>query len=243
MKDRIKKLSERIIILKKSNVTKNAKECLICNWKGEKFLDYVRKYGRTNKNIICPKCGSHPRHRMLYFLLKKTLPRTKKIKLLHFAPEKCISNLFKYYKNIEYLTADINEKDVMIKENIENLSFEDCSFDIIICSHVLEHVENDKKAIEEMYRVLKYNGTAIIIVPINLNNNETYENQDIICEEEREKQFGQIDHLRLYGKDFKERVEEFGFKLTEKISAKDFDNGNVLRFGLKKDVIFVFKKH
>ncbi len=190
-------------------------ECPFCRWRGIEFLPFGVK-GR--KNALCPKCGSLERHRLYYLYLKKTIPKDKNSKVLHFAPEKIITNLFKEYKNIEYVSADIEPGRAMVKEDITKISFPDNSFDIIFCSHVLEHIEDDIKAMKELYRVLKPEGFAILQVPIKDQFNgkiieKTYEDKTITDPKERQKYFGQEDHLRIYGRDYKNRLASAGFKV------------------------------
>lgn len=242
MNPKIINLKKRLISLKLNEFDSEEKECPICNWKGKEFLNLVKKHGALCKNILCPKCNSHTRHRMLYLCLNELLPKNKKPRLIHFAPEGFLRNLIKKHKNIDYLSADIDEKKAMVKEDITNLSFKDNSFDIIICSHVLEHVQDDDNALKELYRILKKEGDAIIIVPIAHDSEKTYENSAIISEKDREKHFGQSDHLRLYGKDFKEKVKNAGFRLKKEISYKDFSDKDYSKFGLGKDIIYVFTK-
>ncbi len=216
--------------------------CPICHWEGDKFYDTKKKYGGIYKDSTCPNCHSQPRHRMLFLYLKKILPKCNKIKLLHFAPEPFIAKLIKNYRNIKYLSADIDRNKAMKKEDITHLSFEDNTFDIIICSHVLEHVEDDKKAFNEIHRVLKHKGIAIIIVPLDNSREITHQNPEIKSEIDREREYGWFEHLRLYGNDFKNIAEEQGLLLKEIISMKDFTEKDSYLYGLGKDFIFAFIK-
>ena len=141
----------------------------------------------------------------------------KNIKMLHFAPERVLSEIFRKKENIDYLPVDLNPNmhDVKEKMDIQDIKYDDNTLDIIYCSHVLEHVENDKKAMEELYRVLKPQGRAIIQVPINSNYKETLEYPTINTPQLREEYYGQSDHLRYYGLDFKEKLENVGFKVSD----------------------------
>jgi ubiquinone/menaquinone biosynthesis C-methylase UbiE len=130
------------------------------------------------------------------------------------------------YDNIQYLSADINERKAMVKEDIVNLSFEDNSFDIIFCSHVLEHVEDDKRAMRELKRVLKPGGFAILQVPIyekflGKKILETNKLASVRTPEERKKFYGHPEHVRIYGKDYKKRLEEAGFSVKVEKFAED----------------------
>lgn len=188
-------------------------ECPFCGWKGQSFLPNGLE---VRKNSRCPKCDSLERHRLYYLYLKENLPTDRTVKTLHFAPEKILTGLFKSLGNIDYLSADLNPSKAMIKQDITNITFPDNTFDFIFCSHVLEHVPDDHKAMKELHRVLKPNGFAILQVPIKSNFNgreivKTYEDFSITDPKEREKAFGQHDHVRVYGRDFKERLEKAGF--------------------------------
>lgn len=221
-----------ILLSKKKNV-----KCPFCNWEGKEFFPFGIK---IRKNAKCPRCGSLERHRLCYLYLKKVIPKNKKMKVLHFAPEKILTNLFKSYENIEYLSADINSRKAMVKEDITNLSFKDDSFDIIFCSHVLEHIEDDIKAMKEIKRVLKQNGFAILQVPIYKEFNgkkikKTFEDFSIKSPKEREKVFGQYDHVRIYGKDYKDRLEKAGFKVNVDRFIDSLGKEDVKRFGLIRE--------
>lgn len=188
-------------------------ECPFCGWKGEEFLPNGVELRR---NARCPKCNSLERHRLYYLYLKNVVPEDRPLKVLHFAPEKILTRLFTSYPNINYVSADIDPSKAMAKEDITNISFNDNSFDIIFCSHVLEHIPDDLLAMRELYRVLKPGGFAILQVPIKDMFNgrvidKTYEDFSIATPEGREKAFGQNDHVRVYGRDFKDRVEAAGF--------------------------------
>ncbi len=148
------------------------------------------------KNAICPNCGSHMRYRfILEFLKKHTDIVTRKIKLLHVAPEKQMSDFFKKQKNIEYFAGDIDPSRYAnaVELDMTNIHFPADSFDVIVCSHVLEHIQKDEQAIREMYRVTKTGGWAVVVVPIY---DEDFEDTclDYVG---REKMYGIGDHKRL----------------------------------------------
>ncbi len=209
-------------------------ECPFCGWRGDEFLTF----GATaRKNALCPKCDSLERHRLYYLYLRKIIPQNKKFKVLHFAPETILTNLFKSYKNIEYLSADIDSRKAMIKEDITNTSFLDNSFDIIFCSHVLEHIQDDKKAMKELHRILKPNGFAILQVPIKdkfkgKKIDQTFEDSSIIDPQEREKIFGQKDHVRVYGRDYKNRLINSGFKVEINKFTSSLEESVVSKYAL-----------
>jgi SAM-dependent methyltransferase len=191
-------------------------ECPCCGWKGPEFLPNGVE---VRRNARCPKCDSLERHRMYYLYLRKKIVSDKKLSVLHFAPERILTRLFRSYENIDYVSADIDPKKAMRKEDITGTSFADSSFDIIFCSHVLEHIEDDHKAMRELMRILKPDGFAILLVPIKEKFNgkvivKTYEDFTIRDPEQREKVFGQKDHVRIYGRDYKDRLEKAGFRVT-----------------------------
>ena len=202
-------------------------ECPCCGWRGKAFLPNGVE---VRPNARCPKCDSLERHRLYYLYLKKQIPEGKALKILHFAPERILTRLFRSYPNVEYLSADIDPQKAMSREDITATSFADNSFDIIFCSHVLEHIEEDHKAMTELRRILKADGFAVLIVPIKDTFNgrvieRTFEDFTIKSPAEREKVFGQADHVRIYGRDYKDRLEKAGFhvridKFTEMLPAE-----------------------
>lgn len=165
--------------------------------------------------IQCPICGSLERTRLLYLYLKHCtdfLQRPQRV--LHFAPEPMIEKLARPVLGSGYTTADLCPYGLMIKVDITDIQFPDNTFESIICCHVLEHIPDDRKAMRELYRVLKPGGWAILQVPISLVLEKTYEDFSITSEAAREQAFGQYDHVRLYARDYKGRLEEAGFKVT-----------------------------
>ena len=192
-------------------------------FKGTKFTDPINNksysyffpygYNKQRKNALCPGTFSLERHRLLWLYLKKETDFfNSNNKILHFAPEQCFHKFFKsYFKN--YTSTDLNSPIVDIKADICNLPFNDNSFDYILCNHVLEHIYDDEKAMKEIYRVLNKNGIAILQVPIDINNNYTHEGRDIDNKQDRNKLFGQYDHLRMYGLDYFKKLKNIGFKV------------------------------
>ena len=147
--------------------------CPCCKGHFRKFLPY----GRINPryNVLCPGCFSLERHRLIWLYLEnKTNLFSDKLRLLHFAPEQCFISQFKSMNNLDYVTADIESPLAMMKMDITDIPFEDNSFDVILCNHLLEHVEDDRKAMREMYRVLRNNGWAIIQPHIDIKRREYF---------------------------------------------------------------------
>lgn len=189
-------------------------------------------FGSTRReNAMCPRCGSLERHRLIWmYLQKRTDFLTSNLKILHFAPEDCFQRIFKSLPNIEYTSADLYDSSAMVKLDITDISFQDNTFDCILCSHVLEHILNENKAMKELYRVLKPNGWAILQVPIM--RQKSIEDPTIQTQEGRLKYFGQEDHVRVYGLDYKERLEKAGFKVKVDSYLKELDENIVKLYKL-----------
>ncbi len=180
----------------------------------KKFLPYG--YGEQRPNVLSPGTLSLERHRLLWLYLKnKTDFFTAQKKVLHMAPEQSFLPLFKKMKNLDYTTADLYSPIVDVKADILDLPFEENTFDVVICNHVLEHIEDDAKAMSELYRVLKPGGMGIFQVPQDLKLEKTYEDFNITDPEERKKHFGQYDHVRIYGRDYFNRLRKAGFTVEE----------------------------
>lgn len=205
------------------------------------------------KKAQCPNCKSLERQRMTHLLFLNKFPELfneKEIKLLHFAPEYVFYKFFTSKSNIDYYPVDIDPDDYLNKQvtirdivNMEEIPYGDNKFDIIYNSHVLEHVPDDIRAMSELYRVLKDDGICITLIPYYKSLDKTFENPEYNTPELREKYFGQKDHLRKYGKDFKNRLESVGFKVEEymplDIIKNDFEKQ---LFGLINETIFVCRK-
>ena len=206
------------------------------------FLPYG--YVLQRKNALSPGTLSLERHRLLWLYLKnETIFFKKNLKVLHIAPEQCFYNVFKKLKNINYTTYDLNSPLAEIKGDICNMPFKNNSFDYILCNHVLEHINDDKKAIMEIFRVLNISGTAILQVPINLNKKNTLEDNGITNKQERIEKFGQYDHVRLYGLDYFKKLQNIGFEVDQVKYGSKFNDDEILKYSIvKNEVIPVCKK-
>ena len=210
--------------------------CPICNSKFKEFGTFGLV---PRKNARCHKCGSLERHRLLwkYFNEKTDLFKlNKKVQLLHFAPERAFYNIFSTNHNIEYYPCDLSpehyayEGNVKVqKADITDIPFEENCFDVIICNHILEHIPNDALAMSELYRVLKKDGWAILQVPIDYKRETTYEDFSITTPEGRKTAFGQHDHVRRYGRDYKDRLKKVGFIVNEDDFVKSFSQEDLFR--------------
>ena len=178
-----------------------------------KFLPYG--YENQRENVLSPSTLSLERHRLLWLYLKnETDFFTTRKKVLHMAPEQCFLNRFKNLKH-EYITADLNSPIADVKADITDLPFEENTFDIIFCNHVLEHIPDDTKAMKELYRVMKKGGMGVFQIPQDLNRETTFEDNSITDKKERAKIFGQYDHVRIYGLDYFTKLRSIGFKVEE----------------------------
>lgn len=215
------------------------KSCPICQKSARKFCEYG---GASRNGAQCPHCGSLERHRLLWLFLKRKtdLFDGKPKKMLHVAPELCFEPKFKALLGDRYLSADLFNPSAMVKMDITNIEYPDASFDVIYCSHVLEHVDNDRKAMKEFLRTLKPTGWAILLVPITAEM--TYEDATIRDPEGRLKAFGQRDHVRKYGPDYADRLREVGFQV-HKFDAKEFVSGDeITQMGLSEQGTIYFCK-
>ncbi|WP_456460553.1 class I SAM-dependent methyltransferase [Lutibacter sp.] len=200
------------------------------------FLPYG--YGKQRSNALSPSTFSLERHRLLWLYLKnETTFFTSAKKVLHIAPEQCFLKQFKALSNLDYITADLNSPIADIKADICDLPFKEDTFDIILCNHVLEHIENDKKAMSELLRVLKPGGMGIFQVPQDLNREKTYEDFTITSPEERSKHFGQYDHVRIYGKDYFDKLRAVGFTVNEIDYSNTLPNNLIEKYCLVKGEI------
>ena len=218
--------------------------------KGDKFTDPIdgksfRKflpygYGKQRKNALSPSTLSLERHRLMWFFLRdETNFFTSKVKLqtLHIAPEQCFLDLFRKQKNLEYVTSDLESPIADVKADICDLPFDDNSFDVVFCNHVLEHIIDDTKAMQELYRVLKKGGFGIFQIPQDLSREKTFEDNSITDKKERAKIFGQYDHVRVYGKDYFNKLRSIGFKVDEIDYTKKIAPEELERFCLMKNEI------
>lgn len=180
------------------------------------FLPYG--YGMQRNNVLSPSTLSLERHRLLWLYLQNEttfFTATEKLKVLHFAPEQAFYKIFRNQKNLDYTTTDLFSPLADVKADICNLPFEDNLYDIILCNHVLEHIPDDTKAMQELYRVLKPGGMGIFQIPQDLTRTTTFADDTIVDEKERAIIFGQYDHVRIYGRDYFDKLRSIGFKVIE----------------------------
>lgn len=198
-----------------------------------KFLPYG--YENQRENVLSPSTLSLERHRLLWLYLERETGFFKdKLKVLHFAPEQAFYNRFKKLKNLDYTTTDLNSPLADVKADITKLPFADNSYDFILCNHVLEHIPDDTKAMKELYRILRPGGTAILQIPQDLSRENTFEDNSITSKTERARIFGQYDHVRVYGRDYFNKLRQIGFKVEEvdyttTLPAEDIDKYRIAK--------------
>lgn len=200
------------------------------------FLPFGHNIQRDN--ALSPSTLSLERHRLIWLFLKnETDFFSKDLKVLHFAPEQAFYKRFRNQKNLDYTTTDLESPLADVKADICNLPFEDNKYDVILCNHVLEHIPDDHKAMQELYRILKPGGWAILQTPLELDRKHTFEDHTIIDKKERAKIFGQYDHVRIYGVDFFDRLRKVGFKVDEVNYINKFSNEEIKKYSLLKGEI------
>ena len=202
------------------------------------FLPYG--YGTQRNNVLSPSTLSLERHRLLWLYLQNEtdfFTSETKLKVLHFAPEQAFYKRFRNQKNLDYTTTDLFSPLADVKADICNLPFEDNQYDIILCNHVLEHITDDTKAMQELYRVLKPGGMGIFQIPQDLSREVTFSDDSIVDEKERAKIFGQYDHVRVYGRDYFNKLRSIGFKVEEADYTSKISPESVEKYCLAKGEI------
>lgn len=236
------------------------RECSICNQKTNWFKpfpkyyrDLMAKHGFSYKlkdfetlnlrDNTCPNCGAGDVNRLIALYLKNKLPKNK-YKILDIAPIPSLTNLLKSLPHAKYRSVDLYMEEADDKADICDMDiYKDGQFSLVICSHVLEHVENDTAAIKEIFRVLSKGGQAIFMVPIMTSLDRTLENKAHTSEADRWKHYGQGDHVRLYSKkDFTAKIVKAGFTLSE-YTVTDFGADTFFKYGIEpKAVLYVASK-
>jgi SAM-dependent methyltransferase len=213
--------------------------CACCN---KSFKNFLTKGNGINsrKNALCSYCGSFERTRLLFYYLKNetTIFANQPI-ILHVAPEDCLKQYF--VTNPNYYDVDINPNFASAQMDITNATFKDGMFDYIICSHVLGHIKNEKKAIRELRRVLKSDGVLLILSNLNLASDSTYENANVITLHDKLLHYGENDLERLHGNDLVHRLQNEYLSVTKIDYRAHFSESEQLRYSLgdgKRELIF-----
>lgn len=204
-----------------------------------KILPYGRVHPR--QNALSPDSMALERHRLIWLYLKeKTNFFDDNLKFLHLAPEYCFLKLFKNQSNLEYVTGDLISPWADHHFDVHDIPFDDNSFDVIMANHLLEHVDDDARVMREFYRVMKPGGWGIFQVPIDYSNPNTYEDKSIIDPVEREKHYWQRDHVRLFGRDYGDRLRKAGFDVVEDDFVHQLGDDKIKRYALMRDELIYF---
>ncbi len=195
------------------------RQCPVCGCRRRKFLPYG--YTVQRKNALCPACLALERHRLLWlWLTQQTELRQTLPVLLHIAPEVTLMRKFrrlyaKAGKAQNYLTADLESPLATLHFDVQQIPLSDDSVDVIICNHLLEHVESDAQALRELYRIMRHGGWGVLLSPVDLSLAQTIEDPLATSAEQRTALYGQYDHRRLYGRDYTERLRGAGFRVQD----------------------------
>lgn len=191
--------------------------------------------GGSSEQALCPFCQSFERERHVFLFLKhETTLWTESNRVLHMAPERRVSEKLRQSKNLTYTTGDIDPSRADVKVDLMAIGFPDQTFDAILCNHVLEHVPDDRKAMSEIYRVLRPGGWAMLQVPI-ADGIQTREDRSVTTADQRLRLYGQSDHLRIYGWDYLDRLQSIGFQVTARSVAEKLGESCVREYGLLPD--------
>lgn len=220
------------------------RECPLCGARRRRFLPYG--YVTPREDALCPRCLSLERHRLLWlYLERETSLGMDRPRLLHAAPEVALMRrLRKLYSDVpeRYVTADLESPLADMHFDIQQMPLADGSFDVVICNHILEHVEDDRRALREIFRVMRSGGWGIILSPVDLSRAETFEDDTVTDREERTRLFGQYDHRRVYGRDYASRLAEAGFEVEDRDYAAEFSAAERTLYALPADHIYIVRK-
>jgi SAM-dependent methyltransferase len=213
---------------------------LACPTCGHRFRKFARFHGEHDQ---CPRCGSLMRHRALTLLLRDRLRFPERdVRVLHVGPGESVGRWIASHDRIEYLSVDLASPVAMMRADVTDLPLEDESFDVVLCIHVLEHVPDDRAALAEMHRVLRPGGEAVFQVPPS-RLEQTFEDESVTEPADRERVFGQFDHVRICGADYGERIEGPGFEVESVDYAAGVEPADRLMYGLRAgEPFFLCKK-
>ena len=223
------------------------KQCPLCGCQRRKFMPYG--YVSPRENALCPNCLSLERHRLLWLWLVResdigrgamALP-----KMLHIAPEVALMRKFrKMYASTpdRYVTADLESPLADMHFDVQQIPLEAESFDAVICNHIMEHVEDDGKALRELYRIMRRGGWGVILSPVDLEREKTFEDDTITDPAERTRIFGQYDHRRIYGRDYAARLREAGFEVYDIDYKNELSKAEQELYALPADHLYIVCK-
>lgn len=222
-------------------------ECPICEKTVGEWRPLRRQVGadewRDERRCICPGCKSLERMRAIWLFFAHKGLLTDTTRMFHVAPSPGLFKRLRAMLGKRYVTLDLDRAGVDIKASLTDTGLPDNDFDLIYCSNVLEHIPDDRKAMSELFRVLRPGGLAIVQVP--LGREPTQEDPSIDTPELRAKHYGQADHLRRYGPDVADRLAEAGFEV-ERVFMPDvlgLDPTEIERYNIaKREPVFLCRK-
>ena len=197
------------------------RECPLCGSRRRKFMPYG--YVTSREDALCPRCLALERHRMIWlWITRHTDLLERRPRLLHIAPEVSLMRHLKplYGNSGNYITADLESPLADLHFDVQQIPLSDGSVEVVICNHLLEHVEDDRVALRELHRILCHGGWGILLVPEDRRRATTFEDDSVTDREERTRLFGQYDHRRVYGRDYDDRLRSAGFRV-ERIPCSD----------------------
>ncbi len=216
----------------------DAVECPCCGGRYRRFVPYGVRPRRPHAQ--CPGCGAVERHRLLWlYLRERTDLLEKPRRLLHVAPERIFEERLRTLPELRYLSADLASPRAMLRADVQRLPFADGAFDALLCHHVLEHVKDDRAAMRELRRVVRPGGWAILQSPIRSRLEATLEDPSVTDPGERERLFGQRDHVRQYGRDYADRLRAAGFEVRAERFFDELPPARRARHGLKDETIWL----
>lgn len=219
------------------------RECSLCGARYRRFMPYG--YVVSREDALCPRCLSLERHRLIWlWICRHTDLMTSRPRLLHIAPEVSLMRHFErlYRGSDDYLTADLESPLAAMHFDVQHIPLDDASVDVVICNHLFEHVEDDRRAMRELYRVMRHGGWGIMMVPEDRSRATTFEDDTITDAAERTRLFGQYDHRRLYGRDYDDRLREAGFEV-ERLSPEAITTADErARYAVGGDDLVVVRK-
>ncbi len=215
--------------------------CPCCNGH---FRQFLPSSVNQRPNVVCPRCLSLERHRLLWlYLQERTNLFTQSLKMLHIAPELCFYHAFRKLPKLDYLPADLDSPLAAVSVDITDIPYNDNTFDVIICNHVLEHIDDDRKAMSELCRVLKPGGWAIVQSPLDTKRAHTVEDAAIVSPQARKAHYGHDDHRRIYGQDYKDRLEAAGFSVRIDEYVRELGDDVIQKYRLtKNEYIYLCEK-
>ena len=218
--------------------------CPICGHGFRRMLPYG--YVEVRENALCPSCLSLERHRLLWlYLQRETTLFEEHPRMLHVAPEACLmKHLRKHYAGCRerYVTADLESPLADLHFDIQEIPLPDESFDAVICNHRLEHVADDRRALGEIFRILRPGGWGVLLAPVDYNRAATFEDDTVVDPAQRTRLFGQYDHRRVYGRDYPDRLREAGFEAAEIDYRLQLTAAERRRYALSAERLYIVRK-